>query len=50
MSPGRDSNRGEETKTWEKSVNPLDFDFEVSNADKCISGRLTLYIVHQSGN
>lgn len=44
------SNRGEETKTWEKSVSRWDLKFVVSDVDKCISGRLTLDIVHQSGN
>lgn len=41
---------GVETKTWEKSVSHRDFKFVVSDVYKFISGRLTLDIVHQSGN
>lgn len=33
-----------------KSVSHWDFKFVVSGVDKFVSGRLTLDIVHQSGN
>lgn len=47
---GGGADRGEETKTWEKSMSWWDFKFVVSDVDKCISGRLTLDIMHQSAN
>lgn len=47
---GQDSSGGEETKTREKSATRRNFKFVVSDVDKFISGRLTLDIVHQSGN
>lgn len=33
-----------------RKVSRWDLKFVVSDVDKCISGRLTLDIVHQSGN